>query len=60
MHSIASSAMSSMKISEKTTKSIAKSVKHAIKKGVATAVHPLKKACSRESSVDMFSAMFLS
>ena len=64
MHSITSSTMSSVKKAAKTVKSIAKSVKRAIKKGAATAVHPLKKAqtslSSRASSVDMFGALFLS
>jgi len=56
--------MLSVKKAAKTAKSVAKSVKCAIKKGAATAVHPLKKAqkslSSRASSVDIFGALFLS
>ena len=64
MHSITSSTMSSVKKAGKTMKSITKSVKHTIKKGAATAVHPLKKERTslsyRASSVYIFGALFLS
>ena len=64
MHSVTSSTMLSVKIAAKTAKSITKSVKRAIMKGAATAVRTLKKAqtslSSGASSVDIFSALFLS
>lgn len=51
LHSVVSSAVSSVKSATKVAKSVTKSFKNDIKKGAATAFHPLKKAqLSRTSS----------